>query len=189
MAEMKKAQAWHAYSPSPCSPRPSPLFAPPCPRRRPSLRTLRFLLLPLRSPALPTFPSPALLSPPPLHSLTLLPPLPCTHFLCPCSPLSPALLSPHPPCPPPLPLFPIPTFTSYPLHSHPSLHHALLEATAAARHREEGLLQPARRWRLLPQAAPPTKHAGQPAASPTLPPRQASHTHAPHPNFGFVVNK
>ena len=92
MAEMKKAQAWHAYSPSPCSPRRSPLFAPPCQRRRPSLRTLRFLLLPLRSPALPTFPSPALLSPPPLHSL----PLPLLSSL-PCSSLSPSALPSSPP--------------------------------------------------------------------------------------------
>ena len=103
MAEMKKAQAWHAYSPSPCSPRHSPLFAPPCQRRRPSLRTLRFLLLPLRSLALPTFPSPALLSPPPLHSLTLLPPPPL-HSLplpllssLPCSSLSPSALPSSPP--------------------------------------------------------------------------------------------
>ena len=30
-----------------------------------------------------------------------------------------------------------------------ALHHVLLDATAAAHHREEGRLQPARRWRLL----------------------------------------
>ena len=189
MAEMKKAQAWHAYSPSPALPAPPASLLRPA--RAAALLSALFVSF--------CYPSARLLSPPSLPLLSSLPlpcthllsslPLPCTHFLCPCSPLSPALLSPHPPCPPPLPLFPIPTFTSYPLHSHPSLHHALLEATAAARHREEGLLQPARRWRLLPQAAPPTKHAGQPAASPTLPPRQASHTHAPHPNLGHVVNE
>ena len=156
--------------PPPCSARPSFLSAPPCPRRRPSLRTPLSLLLPLRSLALPT-------------------PFPCS----PLSP-SPALTSsacPHPclhPCSPPSP-FPDPCLHLLPLALTPR------PAPRTARGRGgrpppggEGLLQPARRWRLLPSAAPATKHAGQPAAAPTLPTRQASHTHAPHPNLGLVVN-
>ena len=67
-------------SPSPCSPRPSFLSAPPCPRRRPSLRTPLSLLLPLRSLALPTpFPCSPLSPSPALTSYAC--PHPCLHLL------------------------------------------------------------------------------------------------------------
>ena len=61
----------HSYSPHALAPLHTPqtfLSAPPCPCRHLSLRTPLSLLLPLRSLAPPT-PSPALLFPPPLHSL------------------------------------------------------------------------------------------------------------------------